>query len=826
MAQSVSAAVKAAFSTSPIKKHYRLLIDWLTNIDQSGTITALEFNAIYFAKEQVIDDYSSVKHKPFILSTQNYLRNAADDDCLYLVCNLYENGWLGDVLSNAIGEFDEVIVDSYSESNQNASMDLYGDGNGKGQSFTGDGGTLNSVIFYLNKSGSPTGSAYAKIYAHSGTFGTSSVPTGAALATSDGVNVSGIDTDYELVTFSFSGTEKITLTNGTKYVVTVEYSGGDADNYLQTGFDNLNPTHDGNFSSLYLGTWSANSDYDLCFYVYTLAQVWQIIYDDTQQVKQITVSSSRFNYPVDFDLYYRKADDSAWLLCDNYLAVDSKTTIYEFGSQTEIKGLKIEITKISAKDMYACIVEIGLGFRDDVTGDLVDMDINKELEYETGSTNIGNISANSFSFRLQNTEQRYNSKNTDSDIYQYLKANKQVRPYIGVEESGAITYIAQGVFFIKDIIPRPEMIVEFSCVDKMALMKEKDFASSIIYEDQLISEMVTTIVEDYGLEAGEHSIDVTDDTIPYMFFNPASYAYIVKLLAVAEGGMAFFDELGIFQFKNRDWTPGVDIEKAYTASNIIKGTFDSPYIAGKMKNRVKVKSRPLYVSELKNIYTLESAVTIPAGETKSIPCYFIESPCLDVANAVVTKHADITQDSESKYNYATFLTFTNGGAADQDVTAITIEGKPLVEKGVTLADESDSTYITEYSEKVLDIDNPYIQDYSYARQLALKLLAVWRNPNPDKDYKALSMPWLQLGDRISITYPKFNLSIEQDKIVSINIKCRKSVIDTIKARTVGNVLQVKSITFVTGKGTLRYSEVIFIADGEDLETESLILEGA
>ena len=93
MAQSVSAAVKAAFSTSPIKKHYRLLIDWLTNIDQSGTITANEFNDTYFAKEQVIDDVSSVKHKPFILSTQNYLRNAGDDDCLYLVCNLYENGW-------------------------------------------------------------------------------------------------------------------------------------------------------------------------------------------------------------------------------------------------------------------------------------------------------------------------------------------------------------------------------------------------------------------------------------------------------------------------------------------------------------------------------------------------------------------------------------------------------------------------------------------------------------------------------------------------------------------------------------------------------------
>lgn len=787
MAQAVADAVKTAFSTSPIKRKYRLLIDWLTNIDQSGTITANEFEATYFPKEQVIDDYSSVKHKPFILSTQNYLRNAADDDCLYLVSNLYENGWLGDRLSNAVGEFDEVIADSYSESNASAYTHLSGPGSNikSGQSVTGDGRVLNNAVFYIKKVGSPTGYVYAKIYAHTGTFGTSSKPTGAALAVSDGIDASTLDTDYALVTFAFNGANKITLVNGTKYVVTIEYDNGIYNvDWIHCGNDYTSPTHDGNIS-FYVDEWVAYSDYDLCFYVYTSAQIWQIIYTDTQQVKQITVSGSRFNYPVDFDLYYRKADDSTWLLCNNYLAIDSKTTIYEFASQTEIKGVKIEITKISAKDMYACIVEIGLGFRDDVTEDLViPMDINKELEYETGSTNIGNISANSLSFRLKNTHQRYNSKNTSSDIYQYLKANKEVRPYIGVQVGDEITYIAQGVFFIKDITPRPEMIVEFGCVDRMALMKEKDFVTSAVYQNQKISELIATIVTAYGLEVGEHNIDVTDDTIPYAFFNPASYAYCVKPLAIAEGGMAFFGELGLFQFKDRDWTPGVDIEKAYTNSNIVRGTFDSPYIASKMKNRVKVKSRPLYLSELKKIYELESAITIPAGETKTIPCYFFGSPCLDVANAVVTKHADITQDSEDKYSYATFLTFTNTGGVDQDVTAITIEGKPLVEKGVTLADESDAAYITEYSEKLLEINNPYIQDYTYAKTLAIDLLAAWKDPDIEVNFKALSMPWLQLGDRISVTYPKFNLSAVEYKIISIHIKCGKSIVDTIKARKI------------------------------------------
>ena len=48
---------------------------------------------------------------------------------------------------------------------------------------------LSSVQFYIRKTLSPTGNAVAVLYAHTGTFGTSSAPTGAALATSDEVDV-------------------------------------------------------------------------------------------------------------------------------------------------------------------------------------------------------------------------------------------------------------------------------------------------------------------------------------------------------------------------------------------------------------------------------------------------------------------------------------------------------------------------------------------------------------------------------------------------------------------------------------------------------------
>lgn len=47
----------------------------------------------------------------------------------------------------------------------------------QGQSFEGDGGTLNSCKFYLKRSATASGNTYAKVYAHTGTFGTDGTPS-------------------------------------------------------------------------------------------------------------------------------------------------------------------------------------------------------------------------------------------------------------------------------------------------------------------------------------------------------------------------------------------------------------------------------------------------------------------------------------------------------------------------------------------------------------------------------------------------------------------------------------------------------------------------
>jgi hypothetical protein len=160
------------------------------------------------------------------------------------------------------------VVDLYPETNYSYPVKLYAIQNIQaGQSFLGNGDRLSSVKFYLSKTGSPTGLAYGVLWTHSGTFGTSSVGTNPQLALSNPIDVSTFGTSNALFEFTFP--TNYLMVNGTPYVVTIYYVGGDASNYINVGVDNVHLTHAGNGCVVSPGgVWSAVPTYDTIFYVY------------------------------------------------------------------------------------------------------------------------------------------------------------------------------------------------------------------------------------------------------------------------------------------------------------------------------------------------------------------------------------------------------------------------------------------------------------------------------------------------------------------------------------------------------------------------------
>jgi len=172
------------------------------------------------------------------------------------------------------------VEDSYTGPSSSGNGTFGGAGGGvpvEGQSFTAsEDGTLDSAMFHLSRSfGTVTGNAYALLYAHSGTYGTSSLPTGDPLATSDPVDVGALSLpDYFTyrdtpVTFHFDNT--YTLTAGTHYVIAIKYEGGTFNGpWLTVAVYTVSSAHAGNFSfnDLINGVGWTTSPNDAVFAVY------------------------------------------------------------------------------------------------------------------------------------------------------------------------------------------------------------------------------------------------------------------------------------------------------------------------------------------------------------------------------------------------------------------------------------------------------------------------------------------------------------------------------------------------------------------------------
>jgi len=160
------------------------------------------------------------------------------------------------------------IVDSYGiENASNTFAFTTGGSTSNGQSITGNGDKLGSVNFPLSKSAGTTGTFTAHLYAHSGVFGTSSIPTGSPIATSiNTIDIAGLSTYPTLTScdFGFDGT--YTLNDGTNYCIVLTATSLSGTAYVWS--DTTSTTHSGNRFYYSGSTWLASATFDTVFYVY------------------------------------------------------------------------------------------------------------------------------------------------------------------------------------------------------------------------------------------------------------------------------------------------------------------------------------------------------------------------------------------------------------------------------------------------------------------------------------------------------------------------------------------------------------------------------
>lgn len=138
------------------------------------------------------------------------------------------------------------------------------------QSFAGTGHFLSGATFYLKTGGGSINvDMIGVLYAHSGTFGSTSITTGAPLATSTNtISTSTVTGSWAAYTFTFD--ETFQLAKGTYYCIGINtpVNSGVPGDYLHIGSCSNTAIHPGNMSN---GTPSPFAR-DLVFSVYGIGK--------------------------------------------------------------------------------------------------------------------------------------------------------------------------------------------------------------------------------------------------------------------------------------------------------------------------------------------------------------------------------------------------------------------------------------------------------------------------------------------------------------------------------------------------------------------------
>jgi hypothetical protein len=111
------------------------------------------------------------------------------------------------------------------------------------------------------------------------------------LALSDAKPVGDLPTSgFQLLEFTFSGDDQITLDANGKYYIAFWYNGGNVSNYTNLGVDDTSPTHPGNYYEMHGGSYSG---IDTIFYLYgELIEAPKIISDSGTGTSSIALQTS------------------------------------------------------------------------------------------------------------------------------------------------------------------------------------------------------------------------------------------------------------------------------------------------------------------------------------------------------------------------------------------------------------------------------------------------------------------------------------------------------------------------------------------------------
>lgn len=289
--------------------------------------------------------------------------------------------------------------------------------------------------------------------------------------------------------------------------------------------------------------------------------------------------------------------------------------------------------------------------------------------------------------------------------------------------------------------------------------------------------VIEDILQSMGMATSQYELDTGLNIIKFGLFERGSkWGDHIHEIVQAENGQFYQDEEGKFRFENRQhWTnfPHFNVQRDIGTAQVLEAELPGE---DHIINVVEVKGTPREVEANQIVYDREEyagggAVKLEPGVRTDVwvnfndPMFAIDTPDrLDTSSSTQTSYyaantnedgsgADITANvvlaGVDKFSQAMRLVFRNDHAVAGFINKLVIWARPARRTGDVYYREAYGSSVTAYEERPYKIENPYIQESSWAQSLAGMILEAYAQPENLQKLTIRAIPELQLGDLVS-----------------------------------------------------------------------------
>lgn len=388
-------------------------------------------------------------------------------------------------------------------------------------------------------------------------------------------------------------------------------------------------------------------------------------------------------------------------------------------------------------------------------------------------------------FQLNNYD-KYFTPNSSSPIGSYILPKRPVRLLQGL--GGMLLPQFVGLTEGMPEVSRTQGTATFTALDFLTWIYDMPIRDTIIMVEVTTDEVLTEIFTQFGLSPAQFDLQTGRNRIPFLFFekDQVKAGNVIRKLMEAEMGMLWLDEQGIIRFRPRLEQPD-DPVYSFDSDSIVEIDTEGD---DTIINHVTINTNVRVLQEAQVVYSVtdlpaDASNTIPAGSSSP---YRIEldDPTLNIVEPVYGQEADlswfttkdasgelvagdivITGSTSQTNSYTIFV--QNNNSFDISISSLTLWGEPakIVGGKATIYDLYDQDSIDKYEDKLMTIDNNFIQSISQARSLGLTIVDEYSEYADIINFEVKGNPALQLSDIVEVDYQEYS---GQYRIIGIKNK--------------------------------------------------------